>query len=324
MDQIHSILLVLVLLFIVAATYAFFYSDHLLQINPFTDKKLLERGMERPVIWLYYDDSDVNTRQWADFGARSSRALNLPFLNLCYETIVRKNQNEYRIEVIGGLAGAATLLGGWDQLPPGLRDPKAPVNESEMNYLRAAVLAKHGGLWLSPYCVCMRGFGVLPKDKTVFFGTDLEETFAGPAGTSVPGFRAVWSPRPQHPLFVEWAAVTYTRVAQKRGGDQIRGDAKWDFVRFSTEYVQTGIEVDPNAECMRKRNGKRIQLEDLLASGTDGRLPFEVGAHQVYVPFPWTELRDREMFGWFLRMSESQIMESDLAVKYLLEQALKG
>lgn len=324
MDQIHSMLLVLVLLFIVAATYAFFYSDHLLQINPFTDKKLLERGMERPVIWLYYDDSDVNTRQWADFGARSSRALNLPFLNLCYETIVRKNQNEYRIEVIGGLAGAATLLGGWDQLPPGLRDPKAPVNESEMNYLRAAVLAKHGGLWLSPYCVCMRGFGVLPKDKTVFFGTDLEETFAGSAGTSVPGFRAVWSPRPQHPLFVEWAAVTYTRVAQKRGGDQIRGDAKWDFVRFSTEYVQTGIEVDPNAECMRKRNGKRIQLEDLLASGTDGRLPFEVGAHQVYVPFPWTELRDREMFGWFLRMSESQIMESDLAVKYLLEQALKS
>ena len=324
MDQIHSMLLVLVLLFIVAATYAFFYSDHLLQINPFTDKKLLERGMERPVIWLYYDDSDVNTRQWADFGARSSRALNLPFLNLCYETIVRKNQNEYRIEVIGGLAGAATLLGGWDQLPPGLRDPKAPVNESEMNYLRAAVLAKHGGLWLSPYCVCMRGFGVLPKDKTVFFGTDLEETFAGSAGTSVPGFRAVWSPRPQHPLFVEWAAVTYTRVAQKRGGDQIRGDAKWDFVRFSTEYVQTGIDVDPNAECMRKRNGKRIQLEDLLASGTDGRLPFEVGAHQVYVPFPWTELRDREMFGWFLRMSESQIMESDLAVKYLLEQALKS
>ena len=33
------------------------------------------------------------------------------------------------------------------------------------------------------------------------------------------------------------------------------------------------------------------------------------------------ELRDREMFGWFLRMSESQIMESDLAVKYLLEKS---
>ena len=36
----------------------------------------------RPVIWVYVDDSDVNARFWSDFGARSSRALNVPFLNL--------------------------------------------------------------------------------------------------------------------------------------------------------------------------------------------------------------------------------------------------
>jgi hypothetical protein len=117
--------------------------------------------------------------------------------------------------------------------------------------------------------------------------------------------------------------VTYARIAQKRGGDQIRRDANWDFVRFSTEYVQTGIIVDPAAEGMRKKDGKRIQLEDLLASGTDGNLPFDLCDYTVYVPFPWTELRDREIFGWFLRMSESQIMNSDLAVKYLLEKALR-
>jgi hypothetical protein len=36
----------------------------------------------------------------------------------------------------------------------------------------------------------------------------------------------------------------------------------------------------------------------------------------------WPELRDREMFGWFLRMSEEQIMESDISVRYLLERGL--
>jgi len=235
MSPIHTLLLILVLLCIAAAIYGFLYSEHLLVINPFLDKKILERGMDKPVIWLYYDDSDVNSRQWYDFGARSSRALNIPFLNLCYESIVKQNKNEYRIEVIGGLTGAAELLGGWDQLPTGLRDPKAPVNEAEMNYLRVAILAKFGGLWLSPYSVSLRGFGVLPKDKVIFFGTDLDETYAGSAGTNVPGFRALWSPKPNHPMFKEWAAVTYQRVAEKRGGAQIRGDAKWDFIRFSTE-----------------------------------------------------------------------------------------
>jgi hypothetical protein len=28
------------------------------------------------------------------------------------------------------------------------------------------------------------------------------------------------------------------------------------------------------------------------------------------------------MFGWFLRMSEEQIMESDIAVRYLLDRGL--
>jgi hypothetical protein len=73
---------------------------------------------------------------------------------------------------------------------------------------------------------------------------------------------------------------------------------------------------------MRKKNGKRIELEDLLATGTDGNLPFDICGYTIYIPFPWHELRDREMFGWFLRMSEDQIMNSDISVKYLLEKSL--
>lgn len=323
MSPFHKFLLILTILIIVVVVYAFLYSNDLIKNNPFLDKNLLKRDTDKPVIWLYYDNSDINSRQWMDFGSRSSRALNIPFLNLAYESIVKQNKDHYRVEVIGGLSGIAELLGGWDQLPPGLRDPISPVNEAELNYIRTTILAKYGGLWLSPYTVCLKGFGILPKDKTVFFGTDLDETYSGSAGTVVPGFRALWSPTPDHPMFKEWSAVCYERVAKKRGGEQIRGDAKWDFIRFSQEYVHTGIVVDPSAEGMRKKNGKRIQLEDLLATGTDGNLPFDLCSYTVYVPFPWTELRDREIFGWFLRMSEKQIMESDIAVKYLLQQSLQ-
>jgi hypothetical protein len=324
MSPFTRLISVIAVLFVIAVAVAIVYRNKLLSENPFMDKHLLKRGLEKPTIWLYYDTSNVESRQWLDFGARSSRALNMPFLTLCYETIVKKNKNKYRIEVIGGLAGVAELLGGWDQLPPGLRDPIAPVNDAEMNYIRSTVLAKYGGLWLTPYCVCLKGFGELPKDKVIFFGTDLNETFAGSNGTNVPGFRAIWSPYPNHPMFKEWSAVTYSRVAQKRGGDQIRGDEKWDFVRFTTEYVKTGIVVDPAAEGMRKKDGRRIQIEDLLATGTDGNLPFDLCAYTTYVPFPWPELRDREIFGWFLRMSEDQIMASDIAIKYLIQQGLSG
>jgi hypothetical protein len=316
MGPFNILLLIIAVLLLFSAGYSFYHSRKLINENPFNNKNLLAEGLNKPTIWLYYDNSDVNTRYWADFGAHSSRALNIPFLNLCFESIVNKNKGKYQIRIISGLSGLADLL-GLESIPPVLQNPISPVNDAEMNWIRASILAKFGGLFLSPYTVALNGFGDLPKDKVVFFGTDMNETFTGPNGTVVPGNYAVWSPYPSHPMWNEWEAVTRARLVEKRGGAQIRNDFSWDFVRFSSEYMSYGIQVDPHVELSRKQNGKRIQLEDLLAS-VDGRPTFEVIHYQVYVPFMWKELRDREMFGWFLRMSEMQIMESDLAIKYLL------
>jgi hypothetical protein len=315
MDSYQAILKTLGVLCFIGVAYASSYSKNAMLLNPFLDKHLLERGLNKPVLWLYYNDSDVNQRQWLDFGARNSYALSIPFLNLCYQRIVEKNHNEYQVRVIAGLTGLAELIGA-DSLPDDLRNPIASVNHAEMNWIRTTVLSRFGGLWVSPYVVCLKSFGVLPKDKVVFFGTDMNETYSGSSGTIVPGMRAIWSPVKHHPMFNEWEAVCYDRIQNKRGGQQIRHDESWDFVRFSAEYG--GIMVDPHAELGRKADGKRLQLEDLLASGIDGVIPFAIYPHSIYVPFSWTELRDREMFGWFLRMSEKQIMESDLAVSALL------
>jgi hypothetical protein len=80
-----------------------------------------------------------------------------------------------------------------------------------------------------------------------------------------------------------------------------------------------------------RRTSKHIYLlpwglfkNEQKQASTDGKLPFDLCDYTTYVPFPWKEMRDREIFGWFLRMSEAQIMDSDLAVKYLLEKSLKA
>ena len=88
------------------------------------------------------------------------------------------------------------------------------------------------------------------------------------------------------------------------------------------ESKYPNIVVDASAEGARKQGGKRIELEDLLATGHGGILPFNLPSCTKYVPMLWPELRDREMFGWFLRMDERQIMQSDTSVKYLLARSL--
>ena len=68
-------------------------SQDILYKNPFEATDLFQIGITKPAIWIYYDTSVLNSRNYSDFGSRSSRALNLPFMNLCYESIAKHNTN---------------------------------------------------------------------------------------------------------------------------------------------------------------------------------------------------------------------------------------
>ena len=294
--------------------------------DPMQDRHLLKRGMDLPPLWIYVNDSEVNARYWKDFGARSSRGvINIPFLNLCYQTCVRANGRAYRVEVIGGLSDLAVRLGGWAALPTPLQNPEAVVREPELNWIRAAVLARWGGLWVSPATIWLRGIGALPKDRVAFFGSDDEVTFVGDAGTAAPSLRVAWSPAPAHPIWVNWEARVRERLEKRAGGSEFRRDEMSDAVQALQEAAARGepIEMRPTAELTRKgAAGRRIQLEDLLAAGTDGDIPFKVKGSAAYVPIPWPEIQERRAFGWFLRMSEDQILDSDLVVSHILREVL--
>ncbi len=87
------------------------------------------------------------------------------------------------------------------------------------------------------------------------------------------------------------------------------------------EKMGEPIEMRPMTELTRKgAAGRRIQIEDLLAAGQEGYLPFTVTDQTIYVPIPWPELKERRAFGWFLRMSEEQVMNSDLAISWLFKR----
>lgn len=282
----------------------------------FEDPRLLTRGTETPAVWVYVDDTDVNSRWWADFGARSSRVYNLPFLNLCYQTIVAACGDKYHVEVISGLADAERRLG---YLPVPMRNRKLPLRDEQMTYLKVAFLEKFGGLWMGPATICLKPLPELPKDKVVLFGSDPLETYAGAQGTTLPNQHAMWSPKPHHEFFSRWLEMVGDRINRQGTGKEIRNDKNWDILFTGTG--RTDVIVSPNAELTRKKGGRKIELEDLLAAGTEGDLPFDVPATAFYVPFPWPELLERRMYGWFLRMSEEQVMTSDLVVTHLFDMA---
>lgn len=286
----------------------------------FQDKDNMKRGSKLPVLWVYLNNSDVNSRSWYDFMGRSSRAINIPFLNLCYETIVMHNKAHYRVEVISGLADLAGRLGGWEALPEPMRNPDTFVREPELNWIRAAVLAKFGGLWVSPSTIWISDLKPLPADKVVFFGMNTEETYA--TKTSVPALDIAWSPKPEHPVWVAWEKAVLERLNFRTGGSEFRHDERADFADALKAFPDQ-IQVVRVPEISRKGpNRRRVELEDLISATGSTHATFDIPKDAVYLPIPLTELLEREKFGWFLRMSEDQIMESDMVISHLFRKAL--
>jgi len=288
------------------------------------DRHILKKGDKLPTLWIYLNNSEVNSRHWTGFEERSSRVINIPFLNLCYETCVKMNGTDYRIEVIGGLADLAVRCGGWEALPTPLQNPDALVREPELNWIRAAVLAKWGGLWVSPATLWVKPMGPLPK-HVVLFGSDDEVTFVGSGGTSAPSLRVAWSPIPEHPTWVDWEQKVRTRLEKRAGGAEFRRDHMSDAVDAikDADDRQEPIELRPTAELSRKgAAGRRIQIEDLLTAGQEGAVHFDMTCAAKYVPIPWPEIQERRAFGWFLRLSEEQILSSDLVITELFKRSL--
>lgn len=297
------------------ATVATYRQDDILQ-----DKDSFKRGSKLPVIWIYLNNSDVNSRSWYDFMGRSSRVMNIPFLNLCYETIVKHTKIHFRVEVISGLSDLAGRLGGWEALPEPLRNPDTFVKAADINWIRAAVLAKFGGLWVSPSTLWIRNLKPLPKDKVVFFGMNTQETYA--TKTSIPAFDVVWSPKPEHPVWVEWEGVARERLNFRTGGTEFRQDEFADFEN-SLKKFSDQIHVIRLPEISRKgANRRRIELEDLITTTGSTHASFDIPKESMYLPIPLAELMQREKFGWFLRMSEDQILTSDMVISHLFRKAL--
>lgn len=292
-----------------AVSVALVYNKKIIEEDGFQRRNLLNDGLDNNTLWLYYDQSDVNSRYWNDFGARSSRVLNTPYLNLCYTSICKNNGTNYNIKILAGLSDIALVLGGWKELPKSLQNPIAPVNEAEKNYIRARVLRQFGGLWVEPSTICLKPFPQM--DKVTFFGTDKDETYSDDSGTPVPNTSVMYSPEANNKIFAELESNALKRLDQYEGGKQFRKDIKWDLKDVMDKY-KSEIQYYPNVEFSRNHAGRRIQLEDLLSSNN-----IPIIRNSVYVPIDSKELEERRNFGWFLRMSEDQILESDLLISKL-------
>jgi len=235
-------------------------------------------------IWWVIDNSQLNSRHWLDWGARTTFEPNEPYLKICQKKAIAMAGDLYDIEPVIGRVEAHRILEAAGCVVPPEADRCPPF--LWLAWTRAAFLTHLGGLWLDG--------SVLPIASSA--------TLQSRLGSDVTAFgNAGWSRSSHHPV---WSGLERDCRALIKAGDQSWSSAD---CRKSLNYAWDrhavgSIHVDKEAEV-------RIELETLLGetewTGSTKHLlwiPFPDGRDSLERSTPWL---------WFLRMSEKQIQESN-------------
>lgn len=265
----------------------------------------------KPTIWWHVDDSQVNSRQWLDWFARSTREPNEPYLKICQARAIDLWGSEFTIEpIIGRLAAIQRLESAGSIVPDGAdRCPPALW----MAWCRAAFLRTFGGLWMDGSVLPIAS-GVslrqrLITDNALTFGADAAEGLSAPDGSqAMAGASAGWAAQADHPV---WRGLETDLSMLIAVGDQSWGavSARQGLRTLWDKHCSGVVRVDRKAEVSRDRYGRRLELDTLLGetdwpdgSTEDGLwVPLPDGRDGLERASPWL---------WFTRMSVEQILEA--------------
>ena len=116
-------------------------------------------------LWFVIDDFGVNSRRWTDFGARSSKELNLPFLQITKARCQITQGADFKVnELVGRQAVAQVIRENNGFVPDYHLDIPSFLWKA---WSRAALLAYAGGLYLDGSSLCLG-----PSFATVIDGAD--------------------------------------------------------------------------------------------------------------------------------------------------------
>jgi hypothetical protein len=253
----------------------------------------------KPYLWIHAQ-GEVNAREWASFGSRTSTHLNQPYLFLSMKSILDQCKGSFNVCLIDDDA-FRVLLPEWnikmEMLP-------SPVKEHYRQFGLAMLLHQYGGFLVPASTFCF-------EDLHGIYKGGIAEDGAFAVETNVQGALA------PNPLFFG-CAKRDANVQQLVYyiGKLLKADytAEADFLARVSEWCRRNVaKVDGAVVGAKRPCGKPLDVADLL---TQNALPTQ--AKVVYLDS--AELLRRTKLSWFCRLSVDQLLGGDLTLPKLLLQ----
>lgn len=265
-------------------------------------------AIRKPLLWIYVPH-EYNGRNWMSFGSRSSYELNQPYLYLTTKSILKHCSTDFHVIIIDDTS-FPKLLEHWPY-------EATPLNQQKRLYGLIQILYTYGGMLTPISFVCFRSLLDL-----YYTGTRNNKMFVAEKPNHETLVDAAFVPSPyfigalkQNPVLLEFVGyLKHLIETDYTLGSKVEGKvAGWLQGQISQQKVNLvrGYEVG-----VMKKDETPVLVDDLLnQSYINMNLD---SAYGVWVPS--RDILHRTNYQWFARMSEEQVLMSNVMLgKYIVK-----
>ena len=285
-------------------------------IQKFLANDVNKMDRTKPFLWIPVE-YEMNERQWLNFGSRNTTNLNQPYLYLTIRSIIDKCGDSFNICIIDDNV-FNKLIPNWTIHVNRLTSPLRPhMRELAM----AQLLNKYGGMRLPPSFVCFEDLitlyelGVNTETATgggIFVTEMVSSSITSSSITFAPCSKIMGCRKENEVMkkYIEYLEVLisndYTEEMDFEGKI-----SKWFFNQVSKGSVNI---IKPELIGAKKVDDTPVILDNLMS---DTNMELSKESFGLYIPA--CDLIKRRNFGWFVRMSPGQVLQSNTQIgKYLL------
>ena len=272
-------------------------------------KYLLES--DKPILWVHIPH-EHNSRNWYDFGSRTSYDLNQPYLYLTVRTIIKNCENSFKIVLIDDKT--------FEKIIPNWTIDIDSIPMPSKNYVRQLALSKliytYGGINLPISFLCFRDLISLYdtgiRQGKMFVCENIDRDNSSNIKLFSPDCTFFGSEK-ENETMKEFINFMEIQISQDFTSENI---FLGNFNNWCSSKINQNkmVLIEGNLVGTKTIDNEPITIETLLS---DNYINFYSKIYGIWIPYE--DILKRTNYEWFARMSSEQIFESQfILAKYFL------
>ena len=272
---------------------------------------------KKPILWIHVP-YEYNSRNWINFGSRTSFDLNQPYLYLTVRSIIQQCDESFTICLIDDNS-FSKLIPSWSV---DMNKISSPISDNIRMLGLMKLLYTYGGMLCPISFLCMKNLLPLYEKGTsgnkMFVCETVNNNITSTEYKFYPNLKFSGAPKECTTLISLMDYMQQVISKDFTAESQFLGE----FDKWCEHHIRSGEMnlIDGKDIGTKTMNNTTIMVDDLLSNNY---LNIYLQTYGIYIPSH--ELLQRHHYNWFCRMSEKQVMESDTIIgNYILVTISEG